>query len=189
MPVPLAVQAGIALAPTAFSAFGEDPQERLRRELAAIFSPERLGQFAQQHFKTITGGPGYTMARNYAIAGSNTMKNSLTRSLEARGLGTTGIASIASAAADSSLGLNLGRIDASAYDQSLDLARDSQRGAAAALTAAPYGTSRFAASFGRGLEAFMPILRDYLSKRFAAPGSFTGNDVAEILRNAPWGGR
>lgn len=169
MALPIAYQLAIALAPT-LASIGRDPMARNRKALQGLFDPAFLSKLTTENFRTVTGSPAYTSARNYTIAGSNQFTNSLSRNLEARGLGTTGIASIAVPAAQSALATNLGNIDINAFQTALGLAQNQIAGRSQALQAAPYGTSRFQTGIGKSIEAFLPALRDWLSKRYSNTG-------------------
>lgn len=166
MPIPLLASLAISQVPSLLSLFsGRDPQARQRSEMMQQLSPEVLQELARKLFGMTTSSPGYRQARANTVGGYNNAVESLNHSLGERGLAGTGLGLMAASGARAGLGGAIGGLEAGAWDNALGLAERLQTARAGVLRDVPYGPSRFQTSFGKGIEAFMPILRDYINNR------------------------
>lgn len=182
---PLFLQFAMSMLPSLVGGLGSDPAARTRRELQRLLSQDTLGAETTNFVRLLSQSPTYLAGRNMAVQSSNAAHNAVSSALAERGLGTSGIGAVASSLAGSSLGANLGRMDAGLYERAISSAQSLIGSRADALLNTQYGTSRGAKGAARGLEAFMPYLRDYMLKRMARPG-IGGADVARAFMDWKW---
>lgn len=174
MPLPLFAELGLDTLPALAAAFGADPGARMRREINNLMSPAMLARLVSQNYRLTTGSPGYTLARNYAIAGSNASTNAMARNFGRLGMSDTGIGALASAVGPSALGLNLGKIDTDAYNSAMTMSQDQLRERLQGLLGSPFGASRLQTGLAESFKNLIPFIRS----RFATPG--LGGGVSQL---------
>lgn len=131
--------------------------DRLRRELEALFTPERLSGDAMTLFRTLQKSPVYGQMRNRAMMGATSLSNSLQRSFARSGLDRSGVAAASLPIAQHSVLGGLNDIDAQLFMQALGLAQ-SNLGARAGIIRGTSGPGTGALAAGGTLESLMPLL-------------------------------
>ena len=91
-------------------------QEAYRQQILRALSPANAMNLTHQFYNQFLGGPAYTSAAQGAYARGNVLQNNLASSLAARGLGTSGIGSIAGPLAANAAGGYLGQARLGGYE-------------------------------------------------------------------------
>lgn len=149
--------------------FGKDPNRELRRQINKLTSAGNVGKVTDQFYQQALGSPAFSQAQGAIAAGGNAAQGQLASSLGARGIGTSGTASILGAAIPSMIGGQQAGLRTSAYGQAQDQAQRQIQAQLQALVGTQ-GPSQTQQMFAGGLEAFAPYLQEFFKSRF--PGSF-----------------
>lgn len=165
--------------------FGEDPAQKLRREIMQLTSPQNVARLTNQNYQQFLQSPGYSQAQTSVLGGANAAGNQLRSSLGSRGLASSGIGALANAIQGSTAGLKLGGLQAQGYQSAQQQTQDMIRQQIAALTGTA-GPSQNTQLLSAGLAQFgnflLPKLLggtqaggginflDYLNQRPQLPG-------------------
>jgi len=134
-------------------------QQRYRQQMMQAASPQHLLALHNMLYNQFLGSPAYTQAAGGAFQRGNALQNNLASSLAARGLGTSGIGSIAGPLAQSSAAGQLGQLRTGAYGAAGQQAGMLQRNELAGLQGAgPPQQNQFAAGLGGGISDFAQLL-------------------------------
>ncbi len=159
----------IAMLPALLSLIGGDPEKRNREEAMKLSSPEHLLSVQQEVLRRLGAMPENVAARSNIVGQSSQLSNALTRSLADRGLGTTGIASVAQPIANSAVSGRLGSFEGALSSGALSHAQELVRNQIAALLGHEYGQSRLQGGLDRSFGALLPAVGDYYKRRYQAP--------------------
>lgn len=157
----------LTFGPSIFSKLfaGQDPQEKLRRQIQALLNPATLAKLKEEYYRQNLSSPAYSQAQQTIAAGANQTANETAANLAARGIGTTGTGAVLSALTPSLVGHSLAGIRTAAYDSAGTQAQQNVAQQIAALTGTQ-GPSRTTQLFAGGLEAFQPYLQAYLRSKY-----------------------
>lgn len=169
MPIPALLGGlGTALGSGALNFLGARSRTRqdedLRRQLEALFTPERLSGDATALFNTLRRSPIYGNMRNRAMLGASSLSNSLQSSFARSGLDRSGVAALSMPIAQHSVLGGLNQIDADLFMQALQLAQ-SNLGARAGIIKGTAGPGVGALTAGGTLESLLPLLYSMMSKQ------------------------
>ena len=151
-------------------------QEAYRQQILRALSPANAMNLTHQFYNQFLGGPAYTSAAQGAYARGNVLQNNLASSLAARGLGTSGIGSIAGPLAANAAGGYLGQARLGGYEGAQQSAMGAIRNQLAGLQAAgPQGPNPVAQGLGGGLSDFGSLLSNYFLGQGGAGGGMGQN--------------
>ena len=137
-------------------------QEAYRHQILRALSPANAMNQTHQFYNQFLGGPAYTSAAQGAYARGNVLQNNLASSLAARGLGTSGIGSIAGPLAQSAAGGYLGQARLGGYEGAQQQAMGAIRNQLAGLQAAgPQGPNPVMQGLGGGIGDLSSLLSNY----------------------------
>lgn len=136
----------------------------LRKQLEALFTPERLSGDATALFNTLRRSPIYGNMRNRAMLGASSLSNRLQSSFARSGLDRSGVAALSLPIAQHSVIGGLNDIDAELFMQALQLAQ-SNLGARAGIIRGTHGPGTGALAAGGTLESLLPLLYSMLGKQ------------------------
>jgi hypothetical protein len=171
---PLALPLLMSFAPAALSKLfgGEDPQEKLRKQIQGLINPVNQSRLQQQFYQQNLASPAFSQAQSGLIRGSNVTQQKLAQSLGARGLRTSGVGSVVPGLASSALSGQMGQLFTQAHMGAQQQTQQNIQQQIAALTGTQ-GPSQSAQLFAGGLESFGPFLQAYLGQKF--PGMKFGS--------------
>ena len=156
----------LSFGPAAISKLlGNDPQEKLRKQLYQLLAPASQGAQTNEFFRQNISSPAYSQAQGQIAAGANQTSNQVASSLAERGIGTTGTGAILSSLTPSLVGSQQAKLTTSAHEAAQQQTEQwlKQRIAALTGTQGPSQTQQFLAG---GLESFGPYLQAYLKQKF-----------------------
>lgn len=160
---PLLLGALMSFAPGLLShLLGNDPQAKLRQQIFALLSPKNQAALTNQFYQQNIGSPAYSQAQNTIAAGANQTGNNLAASLGARGIGTSGSASVLSSLVPSIVGSQQAGLRTAAYGSAQDRAMQTLQQQLSGLIGTS-GPSQGQQMFGAGLSSFGPLLQRYLA--------------------------
>lgn len=139
-----------------------DPAKERERKLMELFSQSNINKTTNNFWQQFLNSPAYGQGLGQIAAGTNSLTNSLNRSLGARGLSQSGIGAVASPLASSAAGFKMADFTSAGYAQALQHAMESLRMQGGALAGAPMAPNYGAELFGAGLSGFGNILEDWL---------------------------
>ncbi len=161
---PLVLSALLSFAPSLFSGlFGGDPNRRLRKQVAQLTSPQNVGNVTNQFYQQALSNPAYAQAQGTIAAGANQASNQVAQNLGARGIGTSGTAAVLSGLTPSLVGSQQAGLRSAAYQGAQGQAQKSIQAQLEALTQQGQPTQG-QSLFAGGLDAFTPMLQEYLRK-------------------------
>jgi hypothetical protein len=107
------------------SLFGKerDPaeeQQRVIQMLMRLFSPQKIGQQANEMYGVLKGSPMYQQSLNNLIGGAQRSSNMLTRNLAGAGIQGSGVGQIQRSMAPSVMAGGIGNLNSSTYGMGLD---------------------------------------------------------------------
>ena len=172
---PLLIASLLSAAPGLLSSLfgGGGSQEKLRKQLLQLYSPENLGRQTNLLYNQALGSPAFAQGQAGIAAGANQSAADVARNLGASGIGMSGTGAIIPALKSSLIGQGLGNLRTSAYQGAQNQAQNMIQQRAGALTGTA-GPSQSQQLFGGGLEALLPLLMQYLQKSQGGGGSFAG---------------
>lgn len=160
-----------ALAPGLISKlFGGNPQEKLRRKVQELSSPGMLSKLTAQHYQALQGGPAFQQALGNIAAGANATGNSISSELGARGIGTSGTGAILSSLTPSIVGGQQAQLRSTTQGIASQQAQQQVQQMISALMGTQ-GPSQTQQLLGSGLEAFGPLLQQWLRTRYPQFGA------------------
>jgi hypothetical protein len=185
MPFPFAALAA-SFAPSLLGGLlgKNDPQEKLRKQLMALYGPENLTKNTNALYSQFLGSPMFAQGQGAIAAGSNQLQNALSGSLGARGLSTSGIGAIAKPIAGSLAGGQLAGLRAGGFQQAQTGAQNliNQQGQALqGIGASPNYTQQL---LGNGMNFFGPFLQEWLKSIGNNPGNGGGGNTGWFRREA-----
>ena len=174
---------------------GARSKESLRKrqiaELMAMLDPSKLGAEANTIFDMLRASPMYSGLRNRAMVGASTLSNQLQNSFAMRGLNTSGLAAATLPMARSSFQSSFNDIDMGLFQDALKtaMANIQQR---IAIKSGSQPISPMGTAFGNTLEASLPMIYSWLSKRYGLPQMSAGyrsgmNELTMNSGSAPYG--
>lgn len=159
----------LSLLPIIMSLFGGDPQADMRRKAEKLSSPQHLIDIQQKLLRMLGATPENVANRAGIVNQSTSLANSLSQSLSARGLGTTGIAAVAQPIARSAVGGRLANFEGALSAGAMNNARGMVDAELQALQGYPLGQSRLQGGIDKSLSALLPAIGDYYKNRYRAP--------------------
>jgi len=159
---PTLIAALLSSLPGLLGALFGDPNKKLRGAVRNLTSAGNIGKVTNQFYQQALGSPAYAQAQGAIAAGANTAQGQLASSLGARGLGTSGTASILGAAIPSMIGGQQAGLRTSAYGSAQSQAQQSIEAQLRALLGTQ-GPSPAQQGIAGGIEAFAPYLRQLLA--------------------------
>lgn len=161
---PLLLSALLSGAPGILSSlFGGDPQEKLRKQLMQVIGSQ--GNLTNQIFQQNLASPAFQQGLQQIAAGANSTGSQLQQSLGSRGIGTTGTGAVLSSLVPSIVGSQQGQLRSQAFQSAQQEANDQVQRRIAALQGTS-GPSQTRQLFGAGLNAFAPLLQNYLMNKY-----------------------
>jgi hypothetical protein len=145
--------------------FGTDPNQKLRREIMALLTPESMARLTEQFYRQNLQSPAYSQAQQTIATGANQTANDVAQNLAARGIGTSGTGAVLSGLTPSLVGSQLAGVRVAAHNQAAGAAQENIGRQISALTGTQ-GPSQSQQLFAGGLESFQPYLQAYLRTRF-----------------------
>lgn len=167
---PLLISALLSFAPSLLGGLFGDPQKTLRRRLNAMSSPGTLAAYTNQNYQNILQGPAYSSALGGIASGANATQNRLATELGARGLGTSGTGAVLNSLIPSIVSSQQGQLKTGAYGAAQSQAQQQIQQMIAALTGTS-GPSQSQQLFAGGLEAFAPMLLQWLKSKYPNMGA------------------
>lgn len=145
--------------------FGKDPAKELRKRVAKLTSAQNVGKTTNEFYQNAISSPAFSQAQGTIAAGANQAGGDLQRALGARGIGTSGSAAVLSSLVPSLVGSQQAGLRTSAFQGAQGQAQNSIQSQLAALTGSQ-GPSPTQQMFSGGLDAFGPILSQFLKQRY-----------------------
>ena len=135
----------------------------MQRQVRQLTSPQNVGNLTNQFYQQGLSSPAYAQAQGAIAAGANQASNQVAQNLGARGIGTSGTAAVLSGLTPSLVGSQQAGLRSAAYQGAQGQAQKSIQDQITALTQqAP--ASQGQQLFAGGLDAFAPMLQEYLKK-------------------------
>lgn len=152
-----------ALAPYALnflsSRLGAGAERGRMKAIQRMYTPEYLTNMTNKLFQNMQASPMYTAARGNAMTNASQLGNSINASFARRGLGTSGIAGVATPMAQSSFNQAFAGIDADFFKQAMGNAQTMiDRQAQNMVPGLGAGT------WGRFLDSSNPMLMDLFKR-------------------------
>lgn len=167
---PLLLSALFSAAPGLISSLfgqGADPQAQLRKQLMQAIGSQ--GNLTNQFFQQNLASPAFSQGQQQIAAGANATAGQLGASLGARGIGTSGSGAILSSLIPSIVGSQQGQLRTQAYGAAQQQAMNQIQQQIAALQGTS-GPSQTRQLFGAGLDAFGPMLQQWLRSKYPSGG-------------------
>jgi hypothetical protein len=137
-------------------------------EITKYYSPEAILGRANQMFAGMQQSPMYTGLRRDAMTNASQLASNLNSSFYRRGLGTSGIAAVATPLAQSSFGNSFANIDSSLFAQALGAAGGNSQVSDIFKTRGPGIGGGTSSAF---ITSMLPLIKQWLSKYYPAQGS------------------
>jgi len=159
----------LSFAPSLLSKlFGHDPAAEYRKQANKIIDPQNIARLQQQFYQQLQASPAFSQAQGNIALGANVAGNQLQNSLAARGIGTSGTGAVLSSLVPSLVGSQQAGLRTATYNSAQEQAMNNIQQQLAALQGRmPASTS--SQLFGAGLDAFGPMLSDWLHSRRGNP--------------------
>lgn len=144
---------------------GQTPEEKLRRQVQNLLTPENIRALTEKFYRDALQSPAYSQGQAAIATGANQAANNIGASLAARGIGTTGTGAVLSGLTPSLIGSQTAGLRTAAHTAAGQQATETLKAQIANLT----GTSAPSQStqlFAGGLESFQPYLQAYLRSKY-----------------------
>lgn len=145
--------------------FGGDPQAKLRKQIGQLTSAQNVNKETEQFLQQLLGSPAFSQAQGTIAAGGNVAAGRLASELGQRGIGTTGTSAVLSSLIPSIVGQQQAGLRTGAYQTAQERAMQRIQSQIAALTGTQ-GPSQSAQLFAGGLEAFGPLLQQWIKSKY-----------------------
>lgn len=123
------------------------------------------GQLANQNYQQFLGSPAFSQGQQGIAAGVNQTSNQLAGSLGARGISGSGVGDLLSSLPSSIVGSQMAGLKAAGYQNAQQQAAQQVQQKLAALQGMQ-GPGRTEQLFGAGLNAFGPLLQQWLQSKY-----------------------
>lgn len=163
---PLTLSIIMSFAPALLSGLMGDPQKRLRSQLNKVAGPGNLSYLTNQNYQNFLSGPAYQQGLASIAAGANQAQNRIGAELGARGIGTSGTGAILSGLTPSLVGSQRGQLQTAGWQSAQQQAQQQVQNQIQALMGTS-GPSQTQQMFAGGLEAFAPLLLEWLKRNQA----------------------
>lgn len=144
---------------------GGDNPRKLRQQALSFFDPRNIDNEANQLFRTNLNSAGYNMARSELIGAGQAGQGALQRQLAQTGLNRSGVGASLSTAAGMAPGFQMGRLNASAWENAMRMAQQSAMSKAQTLMGMPMQRSMGLPLFAGGINALLPLIFQMMQQR------------------------
>ena len=185
---PLLLSGLLSFAPGLLSRiFGGDPAAAYRKKVGKIIDPQNIARLQQQFYQQLQASPAFSQAQGNIALGANVAGNQLQNSLAARGIGTSGTGAVLSSLVPSLVGSQQAGLRTATYNSAQEQAMNNIKAQIDALQG-KMPASQTSQMFGAGLDAFGPMLAQWLRQRQGGggmgynPGQVAGQQFANATR-------
>lgn len=141
---------------------GSDPARRRESQIMRLLNPEYIRSQGIADYQNLLKSPVWGEARRSIIDSGAQLERSVSNNFARAGLNMSGIGAVAPALAHSSIGTNLGKMTADAWQSAMTNARSNAYQQASILSGAPMPQNYPAQFTGAGMNALLA----YILKRY-----------------------